>query len=323
MKKILITGGAGFIGSHLVDFFLKKNYFVTVFDKYNSQNNYGWLETLKKNKRLSIQLGDIRDYDLVNSLIKNNYEIIHLAALISIPYSYVSPLAYIRTNIEGTYNVLESCRRNKDKNLIITSSSEVYGSSEYEPMDEKHPYKSQSPYAASKNAADELSLSYYRSFNLKIKIIRPFNTFGPRQSARAVIPNIIYQLLDRKKKLVKLGNLYPRRDYTYVSDLCEAYYKILKINTFGEVFNVGSGINNSIEEIYKKISKILNKKKKIKIEKIRERKINSEVVSLKSNFNKLNKLTGWKPNIKFEEGLKKTTIWIRKNINIYKDIYNI
>jgi NAD dependent epimerase/dehydratase len=323
MKKILITGGAGFIGSNLVEFFLNKNYFVTVFDKYNSQNNWGWLESLKKNKKLSVKLGDIRDYDLVDSLIKSNSEVIHLAALIGIPYSYESPLAYIKTNIEGTYNVLESCRKNKNKNLIITSTSEVYGSSEYEPMDESHPCKSQSPYAASKKAADELSLSYYRSFNSKIKIIRPFNTFGPRQSARAVIPNIIFQLLDKKIKCVKLGNLYPRRDYTYVSDLCEAYYKILKVDAFGEIFNVGTGINYSIEEIYKKISKILGVEKKIKIEKIRERKSKSEVVSLISNYEKLYKYTDWRPNIKFDKGLNKTAKWIKKNINIYKDIYNI
>jgi NAD dependent epimerase/dehydratase len=322
MKKILITGGAGFIGSHLVDFFLNKNYFVTVFDKYNSQNNWGWLEPLKKNKKLFVKLGDIRDYDLLNDLIKENSQVIHLAALIGIPYSYESPLAYIRTNIEGTYNVLESCRKNKSKNLIITSTSEVYGSSEYEPMNELHPCKSQSPYAASKKSADELSLSYYKSFNSNIKIIRPFNTFGPRQSARAIIPSIIFQLLNKKIEYVKLGNTLPKRDYTYVSDTCEAYYNLLKLNNFGEIFNVGTGINYSIEEIYKKISTILGIKKKIKIEKKRIRKSNSEVISLMCDYKKLNKYTGWKPTIKFEKGLIKTAVWIKKNINIYKDIYN-
>jgi len=322
MKKILITGGAGFIGSNLVEFFLSKNYFVTVFDKYNSQNNWGWLESLKQNNKLSVKLGDIRDYDILNELIKNNTEVIHLAALIGIPYSYESPLAYVKTNIEGTYNVLESCRKNKIKNLIITSTSEVYGSSEYEPMDEIHPCKSQSPYAASKKAADELSLSYYRSFNTNIKIIRPFNTFGPRQSARAIIPSIIFQLLNKKIPYVKLGNTFPRRDYTYVGDLCEAYYKILKLNHFGEIFNVGTGTNYSISEIYQKISNILKIKKKIRIEKIRVRKSNSEVMSLRSDYKKLNKFSGWKPITKFDKGLIKTIKWIKKNINIYKDIYN-
>ena len=166
--------------------------------------------------------------------------VIHLAALIGIPYSYVSPSAYIQTNVVGTYNILESCKVNKIKNLTITSTSEVYGSSQYEPMDEKHPTFSQSPYAASKNSADELAKSYYNSFNLPVKIIRPFNTFGPRQSARAVIPNIIFQLIDKKIKNVKLGNLSPRRDYTYVDDLCDAYYKIYNLKKFGEVYNVGT-----------------------------------------------------------------------------------
>jgi len=323
MKKILITGGAGFIGSNLVEFFLKKNYFVTVFDKYNSQNNWGWLESLKQEKKLNVKLGDIRDYDLLNEIIKNNSVVIHLAALVGIPYSYESPLAYIKTNIEGTYNVLESCKKNKVKNLIITSTSEVYGSSEYEPMDELHPCKSQSPYSASKKAADELALSYYRSFNLNIKIIRPFNTFGPRQSARAIIPNIIFQLLNKKSKYVKLGNTFPKRDYTYVDDLCEAYYKIVKLNNFGEIFNVGTGINYSIHEIYEKISNILGIKKKIKIEIKRIRTSNSEVVSLNSDYKKLNRISGWKPVTKFDKGLIKTIAWIKKNMNIYKDTYNI
>lgn len=323
MKKILITGGSGFIGSNLVEYFLKKRYYVTVFDKYNFQNNWGWLENIKKNKNLSVKLGDIRDFDFLDNIIKNNDEIIHLAALIGIPYSYESPLAYIKTNIEGTYNVLESCRKNKSKNLIITSTSEVYGSSDYEPMDENHPCKSQSPYAATKKAADELALSYHKSFNLNVKIIRPFNTFGPRQSARAVIPNIIYQLINKKIKYVKLGNIYPRRDYTFVEDLCDAYFKILKLKKFGEIFNVGTGENYSIEEIYHKVSKIVGVKKKIKIENKRIRKVKSEVNSLKSDYKKINSYTNWKPHTKFEQGLKKAINWIKKNPNNFKDIYNV
>ena len=323
MKKILITGGSGFIGSNLVDYFLKKKYLVTVFDKYNFQNNWGWLENIKNNKNLQVNLGDIRDFDYLDNTIKNNDEVIHLAALIGIPYSYESPLAYIKTNLEGTYNVLESCKKNKNKNLIITSTSEVYGSSEYEPMDENHPCKSQSPYAASKKASDELSLSYYRSFNSKIKIIRPFNTFGPRQSARAVIPNIIYQLLNKNIKHVKLGNIDPRRDYTYVEDLCEAYFKILNLKKFGEIFNVGTGENYSIEEIYNKISKIVGIKKKIKIENIRKRRLKSEVKSLRSDYKKLNYYTNWTPKTKFEQGLKNVIKWVKQNPESFKDIYNI
>ena len=257
MKKVLITGGCGFIGSNLTNFFLNKGIKVFVLDKYNFQNNYGWLETSRKNKNLTIELGDIRDFDFVNNLIKKVDSVIHLAALIGIPYSYVSPLAYIQTNVIGTYNILESCKINKTKNIMITSTSEVYGSSQYEPMDEKHPTSSQSPYAASKNSADELAKSYYNSFNLPVKIIRPFNAFGPRQSARAVIPNIIFQLSDEKIKNVKLGNLNPRRDYTYVEDLCDAYYKIYNLKKFGEVYNVGTGENISIGELYKIICNIM------------------------------------------------------------------
>lgn len=323
MKKILITGGAGFIGSNLTKLFLKKNYFVTVFDKYNFQNNWGWLEEIKDNKKLTVKLGDIRDFDLIDKLVKKNDEVIHLAALIGIPYSYESPLAYIKTNIEGTYNILESCRKNNNKNVIITSTSEVYGSSEFEPMREDHPTKSQSPYAASKKSADELSLSYHRSFNSKVKIIRPFNTFGPKQSARAVIPNIIFQLLNKKIKYVKLGNIYPRRDYTYVNDLCDAYFKILNLKKYGEIFNVATAINYSIEDIYNKISKIVKIRKKIKIENIRKRKSSSEVVSLRGDYSKIKLYTNWEPTTQFERGLKETIKWVKKNPQVFKDTYNI
>jgi|TARA_B110000495_G_C23006627_1_gene594749 NAD dependent epimerase/dehydratase len=323
MKRVLITGGCGFIGSNLTNYFLKKRIKVIVLDKYNFHNNYGWLENIKNNKNLEIEMGDIRDYDIVNNTIKKVDSVIHLAALIGIPYSYKSPLAYINTNILGTYNILESCKQNKIKNIIVTSTSEVYGSSKYEPMDEKHPTESQSPYAASKNSADELSKSYFRSFNLPVKIIRPFNTYGPRQSARAVIPNIIFQLNDKKIKKVKLGNLTPKRDYTYVDDLCDAYYKIYNLKKFGETYNVGTNDNISIKDLYNLISKAIGIKKKIIIEDIRKRKKTSEVKSLKSNFNKLNKATGWKPKTSFTKGLKKTILWIKKNQKTYKDIYNI
>jgi NAD dependent epimerase/dehydratase len=323
MKRVLITGGCGFVGSNLTNYFLKKRIKVVVLDKYNFQNSYGWLESVRNNKNLQIELGDIRDYDFVNNTINQVDSVIHLAALIGIPYSYKSPLAYINTNMLGTYNVLESCKKNKIKNIIITSTSEVYGSSKYEPMDENHPTFSQSPYAASKNAADELAKSYFNSFNLPVKIIRPFNTYGPRQSARAVIPNIIFQLTDKKIKKIKLGNLSPKRDYTFVEDLCDAYYKVYKLKKYGEVFNVGTNKNISIEELYKLISNIMDIKKNIKVEKIRKRKSTSEVMSLKGNFDKLRKATGWKPKTSFIKGLKKTIAWIGSNQKIYKDIYNI
>lgn len=321
MKKILITGGCGFIGSNLVEFFLRKNFKIIVLDKYNFINNWGWLENLKT-KNIEIKLGDIRDFDFVNKNIQNVDSVIHLAALIGIPYSYVSPLAYIQTNIVGTYNILESCKNNKIKNVVITSTSEVYGSSKYEPMDEKHPTISQSPYAATKKSADELALSYYNSFNLPVKIIRPFNAYGPRQSPRAIIPNIIYQLLNKKIKKIKIGNLTPKRDYTYVNDLCEAFYKVYNLKQHGEIFNIGMGQNITIEELYYKICKIIKIKKPLEIEKKRKRKITSEVKSLKCENKKILS-AGWKPKTKFSSGLKKTIKWINKNQSIYKDIYNI
>lgn len=320
-KKILITGGCGFIGSNLVEFFLKKKFKIIVLDKYNFINNWGWLENLKT-KNIEVKLGDIRDFDFVNKHIKNVDSVIHLAALIGIPYSYVSPLAYIQTNIVGTYNILESCKNNKIKNVVITSTSEVYGSSKYEPMDEKHPTFSQSPYAATKKSADELALSYYNSFNLPVKIIRPFNAYGPRQSPRAIIPNIVYQLLNKKIKKIKIGNLTPKRDYTYVNDLCEAFYKVYNLKQFGEIFNIGTSQNLSIEELYYKISKIIKIKKPLEIEKKRKRKMTSEVMSLRCDNKKILS-TGWKPKTKFSFGLKKTIRWISKNQSIYKDIYNI
>ncbi len=322
MKKILITGGCGFIGSNLTEYFLKKKYKVIVLDKYNFQNNWGWLEKTK-HKNLEIKLGDIRDYDFVNKSMKGINSVIHLAALIGIPYSYVSPLAYIQTNIIGTYNVLESCYSNKIKNIVITSTSEVYGSSKYEPMDEGHPTFSQSPYAATKKSADELAISYFNSFKLPIKIIRPFNAYGPRQSPRAIIPNIIYQLINKKIKIVKIGNLKPKRDYTHVSDLCDAYHKILKSNKFGEIFNVGSGENISIIDLYYKISKMLKIKKTLKVQNERKRIKGSEVESLKCDSTKISNYLNWKPKIKFSTGLKNTYQWIKKNQSIYKDIYNI
>ena len=321
--KVLVTGAAGFLGSHLTEKLVESGIEVRALMHYDSNNNWGWLEEIKDNKRLTVKLGDIRDFDLIDKLVKNNDEVIHLAALIGIPYSYESPLAYIKTNIEGTYNILESCRKNNNKNVIITSTSEVYGSSEFEPMNEEHPTKSQSPYAASKKSADEVSLSYHKSFNSKVKIIRPFNTYGPKQSARAVIPNIIFQLLNKKIKYVKLGNMYPRRDYTYVNDLCEAFFKILNLKKYGEIFNVATATNYSIEDIYNKVSKIVGIRKKVKIENIRKRKSSSEVISLRGDYSKINLYTDWKPKTQFEKGLKETIKWIKKNPQVFKDTYNI
>ena len=225
-KKILITGAAGFIGSHLTEYFIKRGYKVVAFDRYNPNNSFGWLDKSPYKKKVECILGDIRDYDSVFKAMKNCDSVIHLAALIGIPYSYISPLAYIKTNVEGTYNILEASKNLNTDQIIVTSTSETYGSAQKVPIKENHRLIGQSPYSASKISADQIAISYWRSFKLPVKIIRPFNTFGPRQSNRAVIPTIINQAL--KNKNISLGNVKTTRDYTYVTDICEAYLEIIK-----------------------------------------------------------------------------------------------
>ena len=321
----MVTGSSGFIGSHLTEYLVEKGYEVVAFDRYNSNNHYGWLEQSKYKKKIKFILGDIRDFDSVNKAMQGCDGVMHLAALIGIPYSYISPTAYIKTNVEGTLNVLESAKNLKLKQVIITSTSEVYGTAMKKKLSEKDELKAQSPYAASKIAADQLSLSYYRSFGLPIKIIRPFNTFGPRQSARAVIPTIITQAITNKK--IKIGNLNVTRDFLFVEDLCSAYEKILKSNKlFGEVVNVGVNSEISIKNLIVKISKILKIKLISVVEKQRIRPKKSEVNRLNCNNEKLKKLTNWKPKYKVDEGLVKMIEWIKKDNNIknYKsDKYNI
>tara|TARA_B100000963_G_scaffold350135_1_gene359996 strand:+ start:2809 stop:3798 length:990 start_codon:yes stop_codon:yes gene_type:complete len=316
-KKILITGGTGFIGSHLAEFFIKKNYSVTVFDRYNSIYTLGNLKNSQYKNNIKFIFGDIRDYDSVNHAVKNNDIIIHLAALIGIPYSYYSPLAYIKTNVEGTYNILESSKNYSKKKVIITSTSEVYGTADYTPIDENHPLKPQSPYSASKIAADNIALSYYNSFKTPITILRPFNTFGPRQSERAIIPTIINQILKSKNNEITLGNIYPKREFNYVEDICNAYYKILKVNKNGEVFNVGNGYEISIKDLAFLIAKLMKKKIRIKKSIKRLRSQTSEVKLLKSSSRRFTVSTKWKPKLKgrngLEEGLKKTINWYLSN----------
>ncbi len=322
MKKVLITGGTGFIGSHLAEYLINKKFKVTVFDRYNPNYNLGNLQNSQHKDKIKFIFGDIRDYDSTNRAIKDNDIIIHLAALIGIPYSYFSPLAYVKTNIEGTYNVLESVKSNKKKKVIITSTSEVYGTAEYTPIDEKHPLNPQSPYSASKIAADNLALSYYYSFKTPVTLIRPFNTFGPRQSERAIIPSIINQILRSKDNSISLGNLYPRREFNFVEDVCEGYYKALNKNNFGETINIGNGYDISIKELVKLISQIMDRKIKIKQISNRKRLINSEIDLLKSDFSKAKNILNWKPSHPGRTGLiralKKTIEWYRNNTS--KDI---
>ena len=322
-NKIFITGGCGFIGSHLVEYLVQKGFQVTVFDRYNSNNNWGWLENSTLKKDFNIILGDIRDYDSVKNAMMGNNIVLHLAALIGIPYSYISPLAYIKTNVEGTYNVLQSSKELQIFQTVITSTSEVYGSAIYSPINEDHPLQPQSPYSASKIGADNLALSYYNSFDLPVTIIRPFNTYGPRQSARAIIPTIISQLISSDE--IKLGNISTIRDFTYVEDLCSAYLDIIKSNNVGgEIYNVGSNKEISIEVLLNKIFKISHIEKKIIIEEKRKRKEGSEVTKLLCNSDKIKNAISWQPKINLEDGLLKTYNWLIKNKDVYKNnIYNV
>ena len=323
-KKILITGAGGFIGSHLAELCVETGYNVKCFVHYNSKNNWGWLEQSQYKNEMDIISGDIRDYDSVFSAMKECCSVFHLAALIGIPYSYVSPLAYIKTNIEGTYNVLQSAKILNLENILITSTSETYGSAQYIPIDEKHRNVGQSPYAATKIAADQLALSYFRSFNTPIKIVRPFNVYGPRQSSRAIIPTVITQII-KGKKTISLGNLHPTRDLTFVKDTVNGFIEIEKSNALlGETTNIGMNQEISIGDLVRLIARMMNVKIKINnvTERIRPEK--SEVERLCCDNTKIMKFTKWKPKYILKEGIYETIEWIKRNIELYKcETYNI
>jgi len=324
MNKLLITGAAGFIGSHLTELCVKAGYGVKVFIRYNSKNNWGWLENTPVKDDIEIYTGDVRDYDAVIDAMKGVDEVFHLAALIGIPYSYVSPLAYIRTNIEGTYNILQAARQLDIGNVLVTSTSETYGTAQYVPIDEQHPLVGQSPYSASKIAADQLAISYFRSFNLPVKLIRPFNTYGPRQSARAVIPTIITQVLTGATQ-IKLGNLTPTRDLTFVKDTARAFVEIAKEPKLnGEVTNVGMNQEIPIGELAALICQLLDKDVDIVADDQRIRPEKSEVERLWCNNDKIMQSTEWRPQYTIEQGLEETIQWLKQHLNYYKpDIYNI
>ena len=331
-KKILVTGGGGFIGSHLVETLIKDGHSVKTIVPYNSNNSWGWIDSFEPNikKNLEIISGDICDQNLVSKLVKNVDVIFHLAALISIPYSYVSPRSYISTNIMGTLNLLEASRNSNVELFVQTSTSEVYGSSQYSPIDEQHPLNAQSPYAATKIAADQLALSYYRSFDLPVSIIRPFNTFGPRQSLRAFIPTIITQILSSKKK-IKLGNLNPKRDFSYISDTVRGFTSCIgKKKCLGQAINLGTGVVFSMQETLNLITEYIGKDVICEIDKKRLRPKKSEVDHLLSANNFAKKIINWEPEFKnksgFKRGLQQTIEWFSKpeNIKLYKsDLYNL
>jgi len=325
-NKILITGATGFIGSHLTEYLVEKGLNVIAFDRYNSNNHWGWLEQSKYKNDIEVILGDIRDYDSVSKVMNGCDAVFHLAALIGIPYSYVSPLAYIRTNIEGTYNILEGAKNLELEQVLITSTSETYGTAQYVPIDENHPLVGQSPYSASKIAADQLAISYFKSFELPVKLVRPFNTYGPRQSARAVIPTIISQLLIGEQS-IKLGNLAPTRDLTYVADTCRAFLDIYNSEAlYGEVTNIGMNSEISIGDLVTFIAQIMNVDLKIKAAHERIRPENSEVERLVCDNSKLLKQTSWEPKYTLEQGIVEVIEWMKnpKNLNMYKSgQYNV
>lgn len=326
MPKILITGADGFIGSHLVEKMLEENYEVKAFVYYNSFNSWGWIDTFPKQvvKNIEIFSGDIRDPYSVRNAIKDVSSIMHLAALIAIPYSYYAPDAYVDTNIKGTLNILNAAREMGNKRILVTSTSEVYGTAQYVPIDEEHPFQGQSPYSATKIAADRMAESFYRSFELPVSIVRPFNTFGPRQSARAVIPTIIMQLLSGKNE-IELGDLTPTRDFNYVKDIASGFFEILKSDkTIGEEINIATNKEISIGDLAKELIRQINPDVKIIQDKKRLRPKNSEVERLIGNNDKIISLTEWKQNYSFEQGLTETIEWMKQNIEKYKvDIYNV
>jgi NAD dependent epimerase/dehydratase len=325
-KKILVTGSEGFIGSHLTEKLVELGANVTALVQYNSFNNWGWIDTFDKNIKDNIEIvtGDIREYDGVKRIIKGQDVVFHLAALIAIPYSYISPMAYVKTNVGGTTNVLEACREYDIEKIVHTSTSETYGTAMYVPIDEGHPIQGQSPYSASKIGADKIAESFYKSFNLPVATIRPFNTYGPRQSARAVIPTIISQILSGKTE-IKLGSLTPTRDFNYVKDTAEAFIKIAESDkTVGEVINAGSNHEISIGDLVNKIIKISKKDVKILCDEERLRPDKSEVNRLWADNKKIIALTGWTPKYTLGDGLLETIDWIKVNLNYFKtDMYNV
>lgn len=325
-NNVIITGADGFIGSHLTEMLLEKGNTVKAFVQYNSFNSWGWLDTLDKKilNEIEVFTGDVRDPNGVRTAMKGMEEVYHLAALIAIPFSYHSPDAYVDTNIKGTLNVLQAARELETQRVLVTSTSEVYGTAQYVPIDEKHPFQGQSPYSATKIGADRLAESFYRSFNLPVTIVRPFNTYGPRQSARAVIPTIIMQLLAGKEE-IKLGALSPTRDFNYVKDTARGFIEITKSDmTIGEEINIATGKEISIGMLAQTLIQQINPNARIICEEERMRPSKSEVERLLGCNKKIKQLTNWEPHYSLEQGLQETIEWIKNNMHEYKtDIYNI
>ncbi|MBS4276013.1 NAD-dependent 4,6-dehydratase [Campylobacter vulpis] len=323
MKKILITGADGFIGSHLCEVLHAKGYAIRALSFYNSFNFWGHLEHLECREDLEIVSGDLRDSFFCDSLVKGVDAVLHLGALIAIPYSYAAPQSYVDTNIQGTLNLLEAAKKHAIKRFIHTSTSEVYGSAIYTPIDEKHPLQPQSPYSASKIGADMLALSYFYSFNLPIIVARPFNAYGPRQSARAFIPAMMVQILSGAREL-KVGDLSTKRDLNFVRDTCEGFATLLTNGDFGEVYNIGSGVEYTMSEVLELICELSEVEVKITQDKTRLRPKNSEVTRLLCDSSKLKSVSAWESKVSLKEGLEQTLAYVKANLNAYKTgIYNV
>lgn len=327
-KKVLVTGADGFIGSHLVEALINRGCDVRAFVFYNSFNSWGWLDTLspERQKQLDVFAGDIRDPNGVREAMVGCDVVFHLAALIAIPFSYHSPDSYIDTNIKGTLNVLQAAKLLGTSKVLVTSTSEVYGTAQYAPIDEKHPFQGQSPYSATKIGADRLAESFYRSFGTPVVTVRPFNTFGPRQSARAVIPTIITQLLSGKNEL-KLGSLTPTRDFNYVIDIVNGFIALAESDaTIGEEVNIATGVEHTIGDVANYLVSEINPSAKLIVEEERLRPEKSEVFRLIGDTRKIMSLTSWKPAYDLEAGLRDTISWFKQpeNLSRYKAwLYNI
>lgn len=325
-KKVFITGADGFIGSHLTEELLNVGAKVKALVQYNSFNNWGWLDEISNLNEVEVVCGDVRDAGFIKKCTKDMDVVFNLAALISIPYSYIAPASYLETNISGTLNLCQAALENNIEKVIHTSTSEVYGTALYVPIDEKHPLRPQSPYSATKIGADAIAESFFHSFNLPVCIARPFNTYGPRQSARAVIPTIITQILSGKKK-VRLGDSRPVRDFNYVKDVCKGFIKLAQSDkTTGEIINIGSGREVSVEDLFRLIIKLLSSDAVIVKERQRVRPAKSEVMRLCCDNSKLRKLTGFAPEYDLKIGLKETIEWFKepRNLKKYKEaIYNV
>jgi NAD dependent epimerase/dehydratase len=324
-EKVLVTGADGFIGSHLVEALVARGYDVTALSQYNSFNYWGWLEDVDCKNLVHVVCGGVRDPHFCKDIVRGKDIVFHLAALIAIPYSYVAPESYVDVNVRGTLNICQAARESGVQRLLQTSTSEVYGTARYVPIDEKHPLQPQSPYSASKIGADAMAMSYHNAFGLPVTVVRPFNTYGPRQSARAVIPTIITQIATGKE--IKLGDMTPTRDFNYVADTCRGFIQLAECDAaIGKTVNVGSGREISIGDTLALIRRLMGSQAASVRDDVRIRPETSEVFRLCCDNRKIRELTGFAPEHSLEEGLRKTIEWFRNPVNLAKyktDIYNV